>query len=492
MKRLMGLFVLLFCGAVPAAAQPFVFTDRAADFFNDSTVREIRLYFADPNWNNVMVTNHGTAADPFIPCRFKYGNVDLPRVGRRYKGNASFRRNLNKRPIKLDFNEFDPAGNFLGLTKLNLHTNDLQPDFMREKLYTDFMRKYVPAVRMVHVRVYINDNYHGLYCAMEQPDKQLYEARYGRNENGNLWEGGGAGGTPDLAYRGNADPATYRAGYELETNLTANDYSQLAEFINVLNNTPPADLPARLEPIADVEALLHWLALNNLFVNLDSYINAPGEYYIYDRSRDGRIVLTQWDHNESFGATGDGTPNLANPFIFDPFWLPNATANRPLATRLWAVPEYRRYYLRAFARYLREGFNPADFSARITQLAGLIRPDVIADPNKNTSNAQFELAQNEQTTATATGGLRIWGANQFVRERHNFLRGYLNNLAAPADVRLNELVAVNNGIYKDANGDADPWPQRHCRSRWAAFRSRSPTGTMSRAPRRCFSLRRDR
>jgi hypothetical protein len=465
MKRLLCSLGLLANWAVLSLAQGFVFNDRAAGFFNDSTVKEIRLYFDDPNWNNILVQNHGTPADPYTPCRFKYENIELPRIGCRYKGNASFRRNVNKRPFKLDFNEFDPSANFLGLTKLNIHTNDLQPDFMREKLYTDFMGKYVPAPRMVHVKLFVNDRYHGLYCAMEQPDKNMFEARYGRNEDGNLWEGGGAGGPgggggggqADLGWRGAATVSLYRGAYELETNVAGDDYSQLIEFINVLNNTPPAELPARLEPIADVESLLMWLALNNLFVNLDSYINAPSEYYIYDRTLDGRFVVTQWDHNEAFGTTGDGTQNLANPFVFDPFWLPNATANRPLATRLWAVPDYRRFYLRSFARFLREGFNPEMFSARITQLAGQIREHVIADTNKNTSNAQFELAQNEQTTATQTGGLRVWGANQFVRERHTYLRIYLNSLALPADIRLNEIVAVNNGGFKDEAGDSDPW-----------------------------------
>ncbi|NOT61881.1 MAG: hypothetical protein HOP19_16830, partial [Acidobacteria bacterium] len=478
MKRFVCLLSLLISGAIAASAQNANLTDKAAEFFDDRTVKEVRVYFDNPNWYNVMVQNHQMQAqtgDPFIPCRFKYGAIDLPRVGCRFKGNSSFMRNGIKRPFKFDFNEFVPGTNFLGMSKLNFQTNDLSPDFMREKLFSDFIGKFIPSLRMVHVRLYVNDAYYGLYTAMEQPDKNMMESRFGRNEDGNLWEGneilGGMPGgqppaRPDLTWRG-ADPTPYRTIYELETNVEGNDYSQLIQFLDVLNNTPTAELPAKFEAIADVEELLTYMALNHLFVNLDSYVNDAGEYYLYNRSRDGKFIAVAWDHNESFGTTGDGTPRLPNPAMMDLFWLPaNATTTnqRPLAQKLWDVPAYRRHYLRIMAKLLREGFNTETFTPRVTQLANLIREHVIADPNKVTTNAQFETNLNEQVTGPTLpgpgggmGGLPILGLNQFIRERYNFVRPFLNQQALPSDVRLNELVVVNNGVYKDAAGDADPW-----------------------------------
>jgi uncharacterized protein (TIGR03437 family) len=456
-------------------AQNALLKDKASTFFDDSAVREIRIYFDDPNWYNTLVQAHQnqrTNGDPYFPCRFKYGNIDLPKVGVRFKGNSSFGRNGIKRPFKFDFNEYDDNVNFLGLKKLNLHTNDLQPDFMREKLFTDFASKFVTAVRNVHVRLYVNDAYYGLYTAMEQPDKTMMESRFGDDEDGNLYEGAeilGAARRPDLAWLG-SNPDLYRPIYELETNEEANDYSGLIEFIDILNNTPAAQLQSRLESVCDVEQMLTWVALNNLFVNLDSYIGDAGEYYIYDRSRDGKFVYVQWDHNESFGTTGDGTVRIANPFTFDIYWLPGTGAGvgtgtnaRPLLQKTIAVEAYKRLYLRIFARLLREGFNVETFSPRITQLANLIREHVYADPNKVTTNAQFETALNNQTTSSGggPGGLTLYGLTQFVRERFNYMRPFLNSQALPTDVRLNEVVAVNNGAYKDTAGDADPWVEIH-------------------------------
>ena len=132
------IFASLAAAAAIAFGQPqSTLTDPAAAFFNDSEVREVRLYFDDANWYNTLFAGHRTAEDPYFPCRFRSGDISLERIGCRFKGNSSFNRNGIKKPFKLDFNEFDDNATFMGLKKLNLNNFDLQPDFMREKLLHD-------------------------------------------------------------------------------------------------------------------------------------------------------------------------------------------------------------------------------------------------------------------------------------------------------------------------------------------------------------------
>lgn len=434
--------------------------DSADAFFDDSAVREIRLYFDDANWYNTLYQSHATNRDdPYFPARFQAGAVALPRIGVRFKGNSSFQRNGVKKAFKLDFNEYDDNATFLGLKKLNLNNGDLSPSFLREKMFLDFAGKYIAAMRAVHVRLYVNDAYYGLYVAIEQPDKVMMQSRFGSGEDGNLYEAGESVAA-NMSYLG-ANASSYTSRYELKTNETANDYSGLIELLDVLNNTPAADLPAKLEPICDVENMLYGQALNNLFTNLESYLGVASEYYLYDRSRDGRFVQIHWDLNESFGTTGDGTPRLANPFIMDPFYLPTATGgggfpggggaatnSRPLLEKLWAVDSYKRLYLRMLARMLREGFDAGVMGARAQQLAALIRPYAETDPNRVFTMAQFDTTVTGQVN---TGQLTIYGITQFVRERYNFLRPLLNSYAQPADVRLNEISASTT----------EPWVELH-------------------------------
>ena len=170
--------VAAICVAMLTAAAGIA--DEAAAFFDDSTVREVRLYFVDANWYNVLYQAHATNADdPYFSGTFKYGDTVLAPVGIRFKGNSSFRRNDVKKSFKIDFNEFDDTLTFMGLKKLNLNDADLQPDFLREKLYLDFASKYIAAMRAVHVRVYVNDVLWGLYIAVEQPDKTMMKSRFG-------------------------------------------------------------------------------------------------------------------------------------------------------------------------------------------------------------------------------------------------------------------------------------------------------------------------
>ncbi len=113
--------------------------------------------------------------------------------------------------------------------------------------------------------------------------------------------------------------------YVLKTNETANDYSQLVEFIDVLNNTSADDFPTELEPLFDVDDGLQGLALNNLFVNLDSYNGSAHNYYVYDRDDTGKITHIPWDTNESFGRFLMFMAPGEDPLELDPFWLPTAT-----------------------------------------------------------------------------------------------------------------------------------------------------------------------
>lgn len=459
-RRLVIACCLAIAGAGLAAA------DKSDQFFDDTKVQEIRLYFTDSNWYNTLYQAHANdASDPYFPVTFKYGDTVLDNVGVRFKGNASFRRSQSvKKSFKFDFNVYNEDTTFLGLKKLNLNNGDLQPTFLPEKMFLDFASKYIAAMRAVYCRLYVNDVYYGLYIAVEQPDKTMMENRFGGTEDGNLYEAGESNAT--LSYLGTS-AASYQKLYELKTNEDINDYSGLIEFLDVLNNTASSSLPAKLEPICDVENMLYGIALNILFVNLDSYAGSASEFYLYDRSDTGQFIHIHWDLNESFGTTGDGSPKITTPAKLDPFYLPTSSSTggamggstgRPLMSKLWAVDSYKRTYLRMLARMLRDGFNTTAMTTRATELANLIRSDVYADNNKLYTNAQFESGLN---SSVSSGQVTLLGVLQFVKDRYAYLRPVLDTYAQPADMRINELMTVNTSTIKDEAGDYDPWLELH-------------------------------
>jgi spore coat protein CotH len=450
-----------------ASTQPPCLTSAA--FFDDSQVREIRIFFPDPNWYQTLYNAHDNDnTDPSFPASFESQGIQFGKVGVRMKGHSSFSFPGTKKSFKIDFNYFDPPetpGNretaFYELKKLNLNNSVYDPTMMREKLFMEFARKLVPtAVRVVHCRLYINGAYYGLYSAVEQVDKTLLKSRFGSGDDGNLWKGAApddisdpsADFGSDLTWLGTS-PTPYFEHYQLKTNEEENDFSELIQFVDVLNNTPAATLPAALEPIADVPDILYGLAVSNLFAHLDSYTGSAHNYYLYDRSDNGRMTHILWDANMAFGSFRFGASG--NMTQLAPLFVPTPTASqpRPLLSKLFAVPAYQRRYLRDLAQMLRSGFNTAAMQAEIDRIAALIRPDVVADPRKFYTIEQFDANLYNNITA----GNTIYGLRSFVTQRASYLDTQLNTFAAKSDIQLNELMSLNTTTAQDGNGDYDPW-----------------------------------
>lgn len=451
--------------------------DEAGVFFDDSRVREIHLSIDFSDWYRTLLDSHaGNPEDPYFPASFSSNDITLSNIGIRFKGNSSFRVNSIKKSLKLHFAEFDEDLQFMGLKKLNLNNCYKDPTMLRAKLFLDFARQYVPTIRAVHTRVYINSEFWGLYLAVEQIDKTFVQSRFGDDEDGNLYKAETSseakaddGIGSDMTWMGSA-PGAYHMAYQLKTNETDYDYTDLIEVVDILNNTAAQDLPAALEPVFDVESALLSMALNILFVNLDSYCSTAHNYYLYDRDDTGKILHLHWDTNEAFGRFLRNVAPGTNPLHLEPFWLPTASTSsskpnnrgapvpefkaRPLMENLWALDTYQKTYLRALASMRREGFDADTMSQRIIELADLIRPSVYEDKNKMYSNTDFEKNFTDYVGQRGNGA---YGLLEFVDERCRYLDPILDSYADHSDIRLNEIMISNAQTTVDQAGDYDGW-----------------------------------
>ena len=484
-----AILLVVFISSASAAYDPMESTqidtsqsDESDTFFDDSYVHEIYITFdaADygtSGWYDTLYDSHANDADdPYFPADFSADGVTIADIGIRFKGNSSFNANGIKKSFKIDFDEYDEDNDelvFYDLKKLNLNNGYKDPTMLREKLFLDFAGDFVSAPRAVHTKVYVNGEYYGLYTAVEQVDKTFAQNRFGDDEDGNLFKGAASDAADanddfgsDLTWLG-SDETAYYDNYILKTNETANDYSQLVAFINVLNTTSADDFPTTLEPLFDVEDGLQGLALNNLFVNLDSYNGSAHNYYVYDRDDTGQITHIPWDTNESFGRFTMFVSQGEDPLELDPFWLPTAMGpgddeERPLMENLWANDDYSNDYLCALEETLDSGFDVTTMEARIDELADLIRADLYADPNKLYTSSEFEsnLYSNIQD-----GRDTIYGLRYFVQQRADYLETELASYALDCTsdmvdltgtLFVNEFMAENDTTLQDPDGTGYP------------------------------------
>lgn len=415
--------------------------------FDDARVLRFSLTFDQPDYLDILWANYLAANNEYIPATFTFGEEVYDSVGVRYKGNASAFAVDRKKPFKIKFNEYIETQEFHGISKLSLSNQYGDPSFLREKYLYDVFNKYVPSGRANHVKMYINDDYLGLYTNVEQVDSRMMKRLFGNNEAGNLFKGDPRG---TLEWLG-SDPALYYPWYELKTNEEINDWSDLVNFIDVLNNTGLATYEQEMGVIFQMYPWLCTQAINNLFVNFDSYIGKGHNYYLYHRSDNDKFIHIPWDLNYSFGTYGGGTyTHSANESIYYEGDFPDG---RLLSERIYDIQILEELYFMVYKYLFENEFDTEVIYPRITELAGTIRSAVYSDPNKQYTNEEFELSLTDDVG-------NVYGLESFIEQRRVSIQAEFDELLFMKrndDIFLNEFLANNNSFNTDEFGEYDDW-----------------------------------
>ncbi|MBL8002248.1 MAG: CotH kinase family protein [Flavobacteriales bacterium] len=425
----------------------FAQTAPSDSLFNVDQVAEVHLTFSDPNFWTTLVTyynnDQGEELMGSVTITDQTGTRTFDSVTVALKGNSSYSHPGNKKSFKLDFNDFADQ-KFHGMTKLHFNNCWSDPTFMREKVFFDYCQDLgIRAPRVQYANIYMNGTLWGFYNMVEAVDKEFLD-RHIDDDAGNLFKaadnfgmGGGGGGSTaeaDLKWYGTAQ-ADYYDRYELKTNESDNDWTDLLDLLDMLNNASDSYLQANFPARWKWNDLLRSLAMDNMFGNLDSYIQSARNYYLYHDSTNLEWHWIHWDANMAFGsypAQGQNALTLSPTYV---------ATNRPLMTRLMAVQAFRLDYLNRYCE-IHQNFNNAYLDPRIDSIATLIQPHVAADPNKQYTLAQFTA--NIAGDITVSGGGGGGGGQQTIRGLKSFITTRNNSLATSLDcstVGLEELAA---------------------------------------------------
>ncbi|GIV27412.1 MAG: hypothetical protein KatS3mg027_1226 [Bacteroidia bacterium] len=379
------------------------------NLFLSPTVHTVKIYFSQPGWYDSLIA--------YKPLDIKMlGNVEIDgyyidSVGIQFKGNSSFNVPGKKKSWKIDFNEFVSGQKFDGLKAINLNNGFKDPTFLREKITLDFCQKNgIPAPRCSYANVYVNDTLWGFYMMVEQVDKTFLKNWFPENE-GNLFKGDPQG---SLQWYGSS-PSSYYPKYELKTNETANDWTDLVHLIDVINNKPSAQFYDSLESVLNTSNAIKAWAFDNLFANLDSYRGSGHNYYIYHNLQTNKFEWIEWDVNEAFGNfnMGMSVSQLENLSIF---YIPSPPSSRPLTNKMLQNTIYKTDYINTLCQFVSTNFDTTYLYRKIDSLANVIRPYVYADPQKFYTNSQFETNIHSNITV---GSFNIPGLKSFILNRRN-------------------------------------------------------------------------
>lgn len=286
---------------------PSLFAQSARDWiFDDTVIAEVHVEIDSVSLNNLLhpdsLYNNTEYPASFI---FKKGiEIDtLLNIGFRLRGNTS--RASQKKSFKVSFNTFEQGREYKGLDKMNLNGEHNDPTIMRSKLSWDIFEKIgVPAPRANHVKLFINDEYHGLYLNVEHIDDEFVNNRFG-TDAGNLYKNLYPA---DLSYI-SENPDDYkwspewadRRVYDLKTNTFEDDYSDLASLIGFLENSTNEDFESQIEDYINLDGVIRWMAVEILTGNWDDYWYNQNNFYLYFNPNDGRFEFIPYDYDNTLG-----------------------------------------------------------------------------------------------------------------------------------------------------------------------------------------------
>ncbi|MDG2440902.1 MAG: CotH kinase family protein, partial [Crocinitomicaceae bacterium] len=396
-----------------------------SDFYAIDSVREIRLYFFQSNWDEILDSLYVLGERERLAANVVVDGNSYLNAGVRYKGFSSYSENRIKNPLNIDLDFIDNGQNHLGHKKLKLSNVIQDPSFVREALSYEVARKYMPASRANFANVYINDTLIGLYTNVEAVDELFLENHFGTSDNaffkGNPESLDLNGENSNLSDSPGPMIDGYFPFYKLKSD-NEEDWFALQEFIDTLNNSTD-----NISEVLNVDRALWMHALNYTMINFDSYVGYAQNYYLY-QDRHGRFNPLLWDLNMSFASYRltdasdhwDGFTIEEAKYI-DPLQHLNSFSvqPRPLIRNVISDDTKKRMYLAHIRTIVEENFDNQDYMSRCAQIQTKIDSSVLADTNKFYSYSDFTA----NLTSTVSDLVDYPGISELMDDRSVYLLG---------------------------------------------------------------------
>lgn len=370
-------------------------------FFDDQRLHTIRLVINPRDWEELRANFQ---LNLYYPCHFVWDDQVVRNVGIRSRGNGS--RSGTKPGLRVDFNLYDAAQQFLGLKSVVLRNNTQDPTHLHERLSMQlFGRLGLPAPREAHARLYVNDEYAGLYSIVENVDK-VFLTRHFNQDNGYLYEYDYD--PDDQPYRFESrggDPAAYSPKpFKPATHETDPDPRPLAEMVRVITDASNAEFPRAIARYLDIDRLMIHTAIESFLAEVDGFVGDYGmnNYYLYRFEGGTRSTILPWDKSEAF--KGGVMRSIWHNVDDVPSWLQNR-----LMTRVMLTPDWRGLYLDTLLRCAGlvsepapvaesdggDGERPNWLEAEIRRQYAQIRDASYEDQRKPFSDEEFEEGVRE-------------------------------------------------------------------------------------------------
>jgi spore coat protein CotH len=355
-------------GAIVSEAQT------AADLFDINTIQEIRL---SVNSRDLRVLRERFTENTFYTADLTWRNIKVRNVGIRSRGLGS--RNGTKLGLRVDMARYTTGQTFVGLSTIILD-NLWQDDAMiRERLaFTMFERIGQPAPRESFCRLFINNEYQGLYAITEEIDGNFARRVMGETD-GTMFE---YHYVRDWRLDDLGEVASYKPLFEPRTHLLdahSTLYNPIQAMVREINGPDDAVWRERVEQYIDLNQFMIHAGVEAFIAENDGLLGYAGmnNFYLYRQQGTSRHRLFPWDKDNAF-------LSIEGPIA--------TTDANVLFRRAMGYADLRELYLSTVEQTARVAAADDFLAFEIERLVAQILDAARADTRKQFTNDRFAAA----------------------------------------------------------------------------------------------------
>ena len=428
---------------------PFFLTAQSNRLFDQDKVCSIYITI-DPDTLQHVIINQ--INDEYFSSNFVFfdglNRDSISNVGFRLKGNTALKN--KKKSFKLSFNTFEKGRKYQGVKKLNLLANVNDPTMIRQMLYYHIYNNcgLMPR-RGSFVKLFINNEYRGLYTNLEEPDDEWIEDHF-ESDKGNLYK---CTHPADLVYKGEDeniyknilnDPTT--RAYDLKTNEEADDYSDLVDLIKLIRSPLAFDFKEKAQNELNIRSVLKSYAVDIATGNWDDYFYLKNNYYLYHEPSTGQFHYAAYDTDNSFGIDWLGIDWQQRSALK---WH-HQTEPRPLISSLLSVPEYNQLFINYLDSVTNDVVNPSLLFPKIDEWHALITPAAEADTYRSLDYG-YSIQDFHDSYTKSIDDHSPYGLKPFIEQRRQRTRFELSGLDKKPEIDFQKIKIypnpANNEIY---------------------------------------------
>ena len=376
--------VMLFDVQAPTSAFVSAKAPTSEELFDSSVLHEIRLNI---NSRDLKLLRQGYLSNTYYTADLTFRNSRLRSVAVRSRGN--YTRDATKLGLTVDFDRYTPGRTFMGLRSLVLDNLVADPSMLRDILASEMFRRMGQrAPRQAMCRLYINNDYQGVYAMVEDIDPVYLKQTFGRDD-GYLFEYkrpgyyyGDSLGADLNAYEPIFQPRTHKS------EPAAILFEPIRRLLEAMTDEAEASRET-LDSVLDLEQFVTLLAIETFQGEEDGFagVNGINNFYLYREARSLRHSMIVWDRDRAFTFLYSSIFERLNEVSF--------------ARRALAHDDLRSRYLDVLEATAHSVDDSGWLAAEIERLSALIRPFVYQDVRQRYSNTDFD---------EAIDFLRVWAA----------------------------------------------------------------------------------